>query len=324
VKKLKQWSQSAGNIFINNSNINWNINSNINWNINSNIIDGTSETLRNGIIIKPERLKLISHHVPTHLKPTNNDSFGHYLAGLIDGNGHFSNLQQFIIVFNSLDVSLAYFIKKKIGYGNIKKVKNKKAFLLILSSQKGIEKVIQLINGKIRTENKYNEIMNNILSHHYYAKIKEEINFKLNSSNDLLNHWLAGFSDADASFQIKMIHRNNKYEIRLNFQIEQKKKDILLWIKEFLKGNIGYRKSQDTYYYGSTSFGSAQNVIHYFDHFHLLSSKHMNYLKWRKAYWIIQDKNHWNKNGIDQIIKLKNTMNNFNQEEFLLEFKTKS
>jgi hypothetical protein len=32
-------------------------------------------------------------------------------------------------------------------------------------------------------------------------------------------------------------------------------------IKNYLGGNIGYRKSQDTYYYGSTSFGSAKNVI---------------------------------------------------------------
>jgi hypothetical protein len=53
----------------------------------------------------------------------------------------------------------------------------------------------------------------------------------------------------------------------------------LLLIKEFLGGNIGYRIKQDTYYYGSTSFGSAKNVINYFDYFNLLSSKHINYLK---------------------------------------------
>jgi hypothetical protein len=35
----------------------------------------------------------------------------------------------------------------------------------------------------------------------------------------------------------------------------------LILIREFLGGNIGYRKNQDTYYYGSTSFGSAKKVI---------------------------------------------------------------
>ena len=70
-------------------------------------------------------------------------------------------------------------------------------------------------------------------------------------------------------------------------------------------GNLGYRKSQDTYYYGSTSFGSAKKVINYFDHFHLLSSKHVKYLKWRKAYIIIQNKDHLTKSGISKIVKLK-------------------
>jgi hypothetical protein len=65
----------------------------------------------------------------------------------------------------------------------------------------------------------------------------------------------------------------------LNFQIDQKKNDILILIKNYLGGNIGYRKSQDTYYYGSTSFGSAKNVINYFNSFHLLSSKYISYLK---------------------------------------------
>jgi len=92
---------------------------------------------------------------------------------------------------------------------------------------------------------------------------------------------LSGFADADASFQIKIIERINriKPEIRLNFQIDQKNKDILVLIKNYLGGNIGYRLSQDTYYYGSTSFGSAKKVINYFDEYTLLSSKFINYLK---------------------------------------------
>jgi hypothetical protein len=85
-------------------------------------------------------------------------------------------------------------------------------------------------------------------------------------------------------------------------------------IKDFFGGNIGYRKSQDTYYYGSTSFGSAKKVINYFDHYHLQSTKHINYLKWRKAYLLIQDKKHLTGSGINKIIKLKNSMNRLNED----------
>jgi hypothetical protein len=136
----------------------------------------------------------------------------------------------------------------------------------------------------------------------------------LNLNKDLKNHWLAGFSDADASFQIKILNRiNGKVEVRLNYQVDQKKDYLLLLIKDYLGGNTGYRKSQDTYYYGSTSFGSAKNVINYFDHFQLLSSKHINYLKWRKAYIIVQNRDHLNKDGLEKIIKLKTTMNKLSE-----------
>jgi hypothetical protein len=291
VKKLKQWSISVGNIITFNK-----------------CNGGTSETLRDETVVQTENVKPISVHVPTHLKPLNDHQFGHYLAGLIDGDGHFSRQQQLVIAFHSLDASLAYYLKKRLGFGNIKKVKNKNAFLLVIAARKGLEKVINLINGKIRTENKFNQIWNNILNNVNFKQFEKSLNFSINKNKDLKNYWLAGFADADASFQIKVI-KSSKTEIRLNFQIDQKTSPVLLLIKEFIGGNIGFRKNQDRYYYGSTSFGSAKNVINYFDYFHLLSSKHINYLKWRKAYLIIQNKNHLNKVGIERIIKYKNTMN---------------
>ena len=287
VKKLKQWSQSAGNTFMLYAK------------------SGTSETIRDNT----ENLKNISIHVPTHLKPLNDEQLGHYLAGLIDGDGHFSSKQQLVIVFSYPDIQLAYYIKQIIGFGHVTKVKDKNAYLYIISNKEGMLKTINLINGKLRTLNKFNQVVNNILSHSKYSE--PILEFKINDSNDFNNHWLAGFSDADASFQVKMVYRDNRTlpEIRLNFQIDQKDKDVLSLILKILGGNIGYRASQDSYYYGSTSFGSAKKVINYFDNFHLQSSKHINYLKWRKAYIIIQDKGHLTEEGVDNISNLKNSMN---------------
>lgn len=237
-----------------------------------------------------------------------------------------------VIVFHSLDASLAYYIKKRLGFGSVKKVKI--AFHLVIDARKGVEKVINLINGKIRTENMFYQITNNILSNNNYLDFAKTLNLKLNLNNDLQNHWLAGFSDVGlstnfvdgsegaASFQIEVL---NCSEVRLNFQIDaghrladegdprgQNKNNVLLLIKEFLGGKLIYRKSQDTYYYVSTSYDSAKKVISFFDKFHLLSSKHINYLKWRKAYLIIKDKDHLrgatDQDRIKKIIKLKSTM----------------
>ena len=289
VKKLEQWRKSAGNILY--------------------IKNGTSETLRDGVVVNLENVKRVSDHVPKHLKPLNNEQLGHYLAGLIDGDGHFSKAQQLVITFSSPDAFLAYYLKERLGYGNVRKVKDKNAYLLIVSNKNGMLNVINLINGKLKTEHRFNQVVNNVLSHTKYAD--QNMNFTMDSSKNFDNHWLAGFSDADASFQIKIIRRitRNKPEIRLNFQIDQKSDLLLNIIKEYLGGNIAYRKSQDTYYYGSTNFGSAKRVIEYFDRYHLQSRKHISYLRWRKVYRLIQDKQHLTDKGLSKILIIKSLIN---------------
>ncbi len=289
VKKLEQWRKSAGNIIY--------------------IKSGTSETLRDGVVVNLENVKRVSDHVPKHLKPLNNEQLGYYLAGLIDGDGHFSKAQQLIIVFSSPDAFLAYYLKKRLGYGNVRKVKDKNVYLLIVSNKQGMLNVINLINGKLRTEHRFNQLINNVLSH---AKFTDQnLNFTIDSSKNFYNHWLAGFSDGNASFQIKIIKgtTSNKSEIRLNFQLDQKSSLLLNMIKEYLGGNIGYRKSQDTYYYGSTSFGSAKRVIEYFDQYHLQSKKHISYIRWRKVYRLIQDKKHLTDKGLYKILTIKSLIN---------------
>jgi hypothetical protein len=242
-----------------------------------------------------ERIKPISVHVPTHLKPLGDKNLGHYLAGLIDGDGHVAK-DRIKIVFYILDASLAYYIKKEIGFGVVKKIKGKNAVIYTLSNKEGIEKVLCLINGKIRSDNKLAQI-NRLLSQPRYSLLQSKIQeFKLNSSEDLNNYWLAGFADADASFQIKLLTRNEakpRTEVRLAFQIDQKKDlSVLKKIKELFGGDIRYCKLEDLYYFTTTSFGSARKVIRYFDKYHLLSSKHVNYLKWRKTYILVQTQKH--------------------------------
>lgn len=213
-------------------------------------------------------------------------------------------------------------MKKRLDCGTVRKVKDKKAYSFIISNKKGMLNVIDLINGKLRTEHRFNQLINNILSHSRYAD--QNINFTpmADSSKNFYNHWLAGFSDADASAfttQIKIIKRinRNKPEVRLNFLpygLDQKKFFLLNLIKDFLGGNIGYRKSQSTYYYGSTSFGSAKRAVEYFDRYHLQSRKHISFLRWRKAYRLIQEKEHLTDEGIAKIIKIKSLINRHEED----------
>jgi hypothetical protein len=167
-------------------------------------------------------------------------NFGHYLAGLIDGDGYISPFS-ITISFNILDASLAYYIKKRIGLGKVSsagRIKNKKAVVYSLYNKEGIEKVLCLINEKIRSHDKFAQI-NRLLSEPRYSLLNSQLDFKFNSSEDLDNYWLAGFSDAlpsflpqngslaqgpkhRGSFQIKISSRNDirpRTEVRLAFQI---------------------------------------------------------------------------------------------------------
>lgn len=301
---------------------------------NSPIWIGSSETTRNNIesnnikrCNSQENIEVVSEHVPTHLKPQTDEAFGHYLAGLIDGDGT-SSKSRISIAFNVLDASLAYYIKKRIGYGRVRKIEcfDKNAILLTITKREGLEKVINLINGKLRVQFKIDAINKNIINAYSGSearplKIKDELH--LNTSSDLDNHWLAGFLDADGSFQIKTLvssalgvasaspYGSRRVEIRLYVQIDQESRRLLDLIKDKFGGNIGYRKSQDSYYYSSTSFSSAKKFIWYLDRYHLLSSKHLNYLKWRKAYRLVQSQNHLTLEGQEKIKKLQSSMISF-------------
>lgn len=126
-----------------------------------------------------------------------------------------------------------------------------------------------------------------LISNSNLAKLKTLENFALkrNNSNDLDNYWISGFAEGDASFQIKVVNRANriKPEIRLRFQADQKTNSILLLLQAKFEGYLGYRKSQDTWYFETTSFVSADKVVKYFDCYPLYSSKYLNYLKWKEA-----------------------------------------
>lgn len=91
---------------------------------------------------------------PQHRKPVTNVEWGHYLAGLIEGDGSLviSKGKAYVfITFHRKEASLAYYIKRRIGYGSIIKQKNKQAISLVIAKKRGILDLVNLVNGKFRT-----------------------------------------------------------------------------------------------------------------------------------------------------------------------------
>jgi hypothetical protein len=167
---------------------------------------------------------------------------------------------------------------------------------------------MSLINGKLRSEHRYGQAVRNVLNYPSFFDYTLVNTFTKNNTPVVADYWLCGFSDAEASFQVKMVVSVNRKEIRLNFQVDQKTESVLVDIRNYLGGNVYHRSSQDTYYYGSTSFGVARNVIRYFDKYPMLSCKHVNYLRWRKTYLLVQRREHLTQAGWDAIHKIKSDM----------------
>jgi hypothetical protein len=99
-----------------------------------------------------EKVKIISDHLPIYKKPVSDEEFGYYLAGLIEGDGYINKKAiNLTISFHRLDAPLAYYIKKRIGYGVVDKVKDKNA-LIYRANLEGSIVIAKLINGKLRTD----------------------------------------------------------------------------------------------------------------------------------------------------------------------------
>lgn len=133
----------------------------------------------------------------------------------------------------------------------------------------------------------------------------------INQTSLLDNHWLAGFIDADGSFQIKKINRTDRLleEVRLSLQIDQKTDNTLILIQKDFNGSIGYRAKIDCYYYSSVNFHSAYLYTTYLDNYNLQSVKLISFNKWRTIYRMVLNKEHLTKNGIEKIRKIKLTLN---------------
>src|SRR5690606_25194089 len=129
----------------------------------------------------------------------------------IDANGIITE-KVIIIKLSIVDISLCYIIKKKIGYGKIKK--EEKENKIIIEKKAGIEKIIKIINGKIRREKIIRKIERLVEKEKIEIKIRKEKEEKIKKTN-----WLAGYIDGKGKIEIKIISREERNEVRINFEI---------------------------------------------------------------------------------------------------------
>lgn len=263
---------------------------------------GSSQTKRRdlaNIILNVMKKNQLSVHRPSK-KNYDLNLFSHYLAGLIDGNGHISATGQVIINFSIKDIKSAYVVRSRIKYGRVKKVKNTNVCNLIISNKEGILYIASLIKDKLKHPDKifqYNSHLTKLFN------IEKTVG---NSQIDWNTPWFSGFFDAVGHLRIYIIPRVQRLnlEIRLLAQIDQKESILLTQIQRQFGGYLNLRKNQNTFYYSSTSYQNIYKILTFFDRHSLQADRsYLKYVFLRKAYLLIQENKHLQQMGLKKIQK---------------------
>jgi hypothetical protein len=258
-------------------------------------------------------------------------SLGHYLAGLIEGDGtiivpskirspkgklYYPTIE---VVFHLKDLPLALTILKAIGQGSLQRVKRAQAYVLCIRSLSGVVKVVELINGKMRTPKVV--ALHRLIT---YLNLNRDYNFPLlpiDTSPLESNAWFAGFVEADGSFYIRTTETPLK--IAPQFYLEQRYESpnleteyyqkIMETLAHFLLSNLKLlqRKDRDAYFRVRTnSLAGNLVLISYFTSFPLFGSKRLDYFDWCQCVELVKKGNHKTTQALASMKKFKTNMNN--------------
>ena len=239
----------------------------------------------------------------------NSTEFREILAGIIDSEGSIYFKEkggvQITIAMHKREKGVLEYLKGIIGGGKVIEIKGKEACKYVLWRKEDVKRVADMINGELRLEEKRKQFNSRIV-----GKIEgvKETKKPLKKMKD--SYWLAGMVMGDGSLQIKVLIRRKwkdkgREEVRLGVQMDLKRRELLEEIKEEMGGNIGYRKSQDTYYYSSTNYKSADRWVEYLDKYKMIGPKYEEYKLWRRVWKMIKEREHLKKDGIEEIKEIK-------------------
>ena len=261
-----------------------------------------------------------------------------YLAGLWEGDGHIyiysdKPYAYFAITFNKKELPLVNKLKELLG-GTIRIKDKENAIVLTIADKKNLINIVQLINGYLRTPkiHKFNLLVDHLNIRYNLNITKKEID----TSNLNSNGWLAGFLDADGSFQIRYSEElrsdiSNKLikkgRVELRLTLEQRKidpktnlgyMDIMKAICSFF--NLSDEKAVNlrTSFHNEgmeywlvvvSSVNKLGIIVNYLENYPLLSSKHNDYKDWLTVYNMIINKEHLTTSGKIIIKGIKGNIN---------------
>lgn len=285
------------------------------------------------------------HHLFYSSSNETNKLLGHYLAGLIEGDGSIivpktirnqkgKLLYPVVkITFVEKDAPLAKKIQEVLNGGTMVYPKNSKYLNLLFQDLNSIQKIAVLLNGRMRTPKI--EALHRLIDW-LNARLEDKTKIsKLGLDNSSLgnNPWLTGFIEADGNFFCSFnLNSNGIAEVVKNYmRISQKQlynvtsnipkennsnSQIMEKIREFLDVNMVNEIKRTKVNYVELSYEvrttkktSCDILINYLSVYPLFSSKHQDFLNWREFHHIRLSREYKTNEGTYKLIYLKNSMN---------------
>ncbi|MBV8801667.1 MAG: cbb3-type cytochrome c oxidase subunit I [Gammaproteobacteria bacterium] len=256
---------------------------------------------------------------------------GSYLAGLIEGDGTIIvptttrsskgklNYPSIQIVFQLKDFPLVTVLCRIIGHGSISKKKQSAVYIYTINHFQGILHIVNLINGKMRGPkihqlNQLIDYMNNKSSILHLEKMN------LNTSSLQNDSWLAGFIEADGSFQVRTSLTSKQPRLGLSFELSQSritsygdsKLEIMEMIASFLGVSVNYireDRKHPQYRIRTSSISTNQTLRDYLEKYPLYGSKFLDYKDWCKILSYFEKEIQWQ--NVEDICNIKSNMNQY-------------
>jgi LAGLIDADG endonuclease len=151
----------------------------------------------------------------------------------------------------------------------------------------------------------------------FKINIYEKLKFKFEGIPD--PYWVAGFTSGDGSFNIKTTKsRLGKVQLRYAINLHIREKDVIVGLFKYLYKYKNLKEENTKYiYYTETSvaiqivkFSDIINIIiPFFDKYSLQGQKRLDYNDFKKVSEILSRKEHLNKEGYNEILRIKKGMN---------------
>lgn len=270
------------------------------------------------------------------LNPAPNN-FISYLTGLIEGDGSIIvpknersskgkiNYPSIQIVFHLKNLPLALLIQKNLGHGSLQRKKGVNAYVLYINNQEGILKLVNLLNGNMRTPKIFS--LFNLID--WLNNKKPELNLTKLPLKAYLNDdaWLSGIIESDGHFSVRTTMTGKFPKIECKFELSQRQKDHLghsneLFLESIAKflntslKNIRENTTNPQYRLRTTNLESNLILINYLNKYPLFGSKYLDYNDWKEILSLFNPRFKYSQENIDKVFKLKSNMND-NRTNFI-------